>query len=183
MSKNSKKISVVFGAVVFACMACSGLAPVVNEARPTPVPNETVNVKQVADVKKLIKQGPQAFDKLYGKAVEAFETDDPGTVPGEMRDYKIAGVSNPQTTTAGMTVRFYKGKAVEIMIDLPSPTSSSTTALNQVGLDTPNTAPERTPVTEFWSNKTFNGVRFTRVWVYKLDTDSPLFTTVKVAAE
>ena len=183
MGKEMKTGTIAISAVIFACWACGGRAPVTKETETPPSRVENPSASQVADVTKLIGQSPAVFDKTFGKPVEAFETDDPGTMPGEMRDYKLAGVANPQTTTAGMTARFYRGKAVEIMVDLPSPTSSSASALRQVGLDTQDTPTEKAQLADFWSNKSFKGVRFKGVWAYKLDNDSSMFTTVKVTSE
>lgn len=183
MSQSTFSSLIAFVAICCVGLGCGNRTNEKETSSPTPAKTEVTANAQIADLTKLIRQPPQVFDKAFGKAVEAFETDDPGTIPGEMRDYKIPGVSSPQTITAGMTVRFYKGKAVEIMVDLPSPTSSSAAALLQVGIDTQGVAPVRTPVTDYWPNLTFKGVTFKTVWAYKLDTGSSLFTTVKAASE
>jgi hypothetical protein len=131
----------------------------------------------------LIRQSPQVFEKSFGKATEISETDDPGTVPGEIRDYKIPGAGS-YSTTDGMMVRFFRGKAIMIMVDLPTPTGNAATALSQAGIDSKGIAPTVEAVLAHrWRNQTLNGIKFKDVAAHKLDSDGRNFTTVQAEVD
>lgn len=190
--QKRKLFSVISGlfacsAILVACLACASSS---NDYKNTSISpstqssQEIVSSTPVIDMAKLIRQPPQVFDKSFGKATEVFEADDPGTIPGEIRDYKVPGVTNFFSTTDGMLVRFFKGRAVDIMVDLPTPTSNAEAALSQVGLDVKGISPTiEAPAAYRWRNQTFRGIKFKDVAAHKLDAHSSKFTTVQVQIE
>jgi hypothetical protein len=83
-----------------------------------------------------------------------------------------------------MMVRFYKGKAVMIMVDLPTPTSNAQAALSQANLDAKGIAPTVEAVLAHrWRNQNLNGIKFKDVAAHKLDSDGRNFTTVQAEVD
>jgi len=130
---------------------------------------------------KLIGKPPTAFQE-FGREVSV-DVDDESVPPGELRTYPFPQPFNPDTST-GMMVTFYRGKAVNVLVDLSTPTSTPEEALTEVGLDVSGMAPTvRAPGATHWRNQTVNGIRFRDVAAFKLDSGTTQFTSLQVDAE
>lgn len=174
-------LGVVLG-FVLACARPSTDTKKSSSLSPSSTNSEILNSKPIVDIPKLMRQSPQVFEKTFGKATEISKTNDPGTVPGEIRDYKVPGAGS-YSTIDGMMVRFFKGKAVMIMVDLPMPTTNAQLALSQANLDAKGISPTvEAPLAHRWRNQTLNGIKFKDVAVHRLD-DSRNFTTVQTEVE
>lgn len=178
---------IALGVILGVCLACANSGNNNKNAlssSPIMTNSEVAKPALIVDIPKLMLQPPESFEKTFGKATEISKTNDPGTVPGEIRDYKIPGVTNPNSTTDGMMVRFYKGKAVMIMVDLPQPTSNVEAALSQTGIDLNGIVPTiEAPLARRWQSKSFNGIKFKDVAAHRLDLESKNFTTVQAEVE
>lgn len=175
-------IGVVLG-FGLACVSSSTDTKKPSSSSPATTNSEVVNSKLIVDIPKLMRQSPQVFEKSFGKATEISKTNDPGTVPGEIHDYKVPGAGS-YSTADGMMVRFYRGKAVMIMVDLPTPTRNAQAALSQANLDAKGVAPTVEAVLAHrWRNQTLNGIKFKDVAAHKLDSDGRNFTTVQAEVD
>jgi len=176
---------VAIGAILGFGLACASSSSDIKKSSspsPTTTNSEIINSKPIVDIPKLMRQSPQVFEKTFGKATEISQTNDPGTVPGEIRDYKVPGAGS-YSTTDGMMVRFYKGKAVMIMVDLPAPTSNAEAALSQANLNVKGISPTvEAPLAHRWRNQSLSGMKFKDVAAHRLD-DSRNFTTVQAEVE
>ncbi len=186
MNKFSALLITTLVLITFA-LACANSGNNIKNvpsSSPTTTNAEDVKSVPVVDIPKLMQQSPEIFEKNFGKATEISKTNDPGTVPGEIRDYKLPGVTNPKSTEDGMMVRFYKGKAVMIMVDLLNSTSNVEAALSQTGIDLNNIAPTiDAPLARRWRSKSFNGIKFKDVAAHRLDLESKNFTTIQAEVE
>jgi hypothetical protein len=134
----------------------------------TPVPSNTPNLitenAVKADVPRLAGKTAAEIDKILGKPDKITPATIAREMPGEYRLYKIAG--NPK----GLSVRFYKGKAVRFNLILGNPFASAREALLETfNIDVKNSAPtvdKNEPLSEKWQG-TFGGVRFATVYAKK----------------
>lgn len=77
------------------------------------------------------------------------------------RDYNLATVAKPVSTSQGIMVRFYKGKGVMILVDIPARTDTAEEALLQAGLDVKGSQPNvDTPYAVQWVDQTIGGIKF-----------------------
>lgn len=152
---------------------------------PTPTPKvvrspRAVKSAPAIDIPKLMRQPPEVFEESFGEATEIFKGDK--TV--EIREYEIPGVTKTNLTKAGLTIHFYKGKAIRITVDLLAPTSSAEEALSQVKIDAKGVAPsEKRGIYVIWFNRSLNGIKFEKVWASSSDSDSQNFTTVQATVQ
>jgi hypothetical protein len=191
----------IIGGVIGLCALCGVVGNLVdkNKASQTSVattnptnttgtsnPTTSTNIATpVVDIPKLIHQPPEVFEKSFGKATEIVQItkNDYGTAPGEFRDYKVPGAGK-YSTKNGMMVRFYKGKAVLIMVDLPTPASSAETALSQVNIDVKGISPTfESVLAHRWQNQNLNGITFKDVAAFKIGADGKNFTTMQAEVE
>lgn len=172
-NQNNFNLAICFLILLVIACACpkkqgqdyraTGLSVSPELAKKSPVPAPLV------DVPKLINQSPQNFDATYGKPVKVTPiTGNRKDAPGEFRDYRISGVTNPQSTDAGLTVVFHQNKVIGFLLDLPKAVSVET-ALAQIGIDVHGAPPTtKTAGGQFWQNITLNGIRYDFIKVLKV---------------
>jgi hypothetical protein len=184
---NMKNLSFVFIALI-AVLGCgngggtTSPSNLVNQSiSPSSTPPSTAG--PIVNIPKLIGKPPGEFEKVYGNATEISETNDPGTTPGDIRDYSVPGVSDPNSTEHGLMVRFHKGKAVSMLVDFPKPVDDRESAFALVGLDIKGKAPHFTaPLSEGWEHYLINDIFFKRAEAMKLGSDKR-FTSFKCEIE
>lgn len=126
---------------------------------PTYIPAPQVESKPLINIPALANKSAKDVDAILGKPAEVTPTNDPGTTPGEFRDYKISGVT-PNITSDGLMVRFYRDKAVHFTFDLPGPVGTPEDALLLAGIDVKGASPlVQAPMAKRWVG-TFGGVNF-----------------------
>jgi hypothetical protein len=135
--------------------------------------------KAVLDVPQLIGKSPADFEKVLGPAVRVTKiTNDPDMMPGEYRDYKIANTLGSMTED-GLWVRFYRGVAHHITLDLPKLVDTPEEALLMAGIDVRGTAARiKAPIADRWTGN-FNGINFKDVAALKLDSAMKKYSTVQ----
>lgn len=131
----------------------------------TPSVSPKPKQKTIIEIPKLIGQSPKFIEAQLGKPTEITpitkDLPDEKRTPGEFRDYKIVGLSKPISTNNGAMIRFYKNKAIMIMVDLPSPTVTAEEALQLAGIDVNDISPTIVaPLAKRWKNFSYNGVKY-----------------------
>ena len=176
------KFAALFFAVfiIFGCQKTvdSNLA---NEQTPKPEPSKALAPKPESasriDVPKLAGKTAEELDKMLGKPEKITPATAAKEIPGEYRLYKIE--DNPK----GLSVRFYKGKAVRFNLILAKPFASAADALRETfNIDVKNIPPtveKGEPLSRKWQGE-FGGVRFATVYAKK---DKPDGQFVMVHAE
>lgn len=145
-------------------------------------PNSATQV--VINIPTMIEQAPEAFEKVFGKATSTVKTNDPGTTPGEIRDYSLPGVTKTFSTDDGLMVRFHNGKAVSIVFDFPRPVDNRDDAFSLAGLDVKGKTPNaKAGLSEGWRHYLIGNIFFQRVEALKLGPDGKEFTTFKAETE
>lgn len=160
--------------------------PVTEHANASPSQSTTPNsaTEAVVNVPMMIEQSPEAFEKMFGKAISSVKTNDPGATPGEIRDYSLPGITKTFFTDQGLMVRFHNGKAVSIAFDFPTPVDNRDAAFNLAGLDVKGKTPNSTAgLAEGWKHYLIGNIFFASVEVLKLGPDGKEFTTFKAATE
>jgi hypothetical protein len=127
--------------------------------------SEPKEAQLVLDIPRLANQPPSAFESLLGKPTEITKiTGRREHAPGEFRDYKIPGVASNRSTRDGLMVRFYKGKAVMFMLDLPRTVTTAKEAFAMAGINIGNRRPDVTALAaEVWNNVIINGKTYKNV--------------------
>lgn len=146
-----------------------------------PAPSQTStpkseSVRQI-DVPRLAGKSAEELDKVLGKPEKITPATARKEVPGEYRLYKIEG--NPK----GLSVRFYRNKAVRFNLILEKPFASAKDALLETfNIDVKSISPtvdKTEPLSQKWQGE-FGGVRFATVYAKK---DTPNGQFVMVHAE
>jgi len=139
----------------------------------TPKPESKAKI----DVPQLAGKSPEELDKILGKPEKITPATVAKETPGEYRLYKTEG--NPK----GLSVRFYRGKAVRFNIILEKSFAAAKDALLETfNIDVKNIPPtieKAEPLSQKWQGE-FGGVRFTTVYAKK---DKPNGQFVMVHAE
>lgn len=141
-------------------------------------PTETIVPKPESasriDVPKLAGKTAEELDQVFGKPEKITPATVAKEMPGEYRLYKISGNSK------GLSVRFYRGKAVRFNLILEKPFASAQDALRQTfNIDVKNAPPtveKNEPLSQKWQGG-FGGVRFATVYAKK-DTANGKFVMV-----
>ena len=180
--KKSLKVAALFcAALIFT--GCQKTEEPVNSGEQdlTPNPSRTAtppfeNADRI-DVPRLAGKTSEEIDKTLGKPEKITPATVARETPGEYRLYKIEG--NPK----GLSVRFYKNKAVRFNLILEKPFASAPEALLKTfNIDVKNSAPaveKSEPLSQKWQGE-FGGVRFATVYAKK---DRPNGQFVMVHAE
>jgi hypothetical protein len=139
----------------------------------TPKPESKVKI----DVPQMAGKPAEELDKILGKPEKITPATVQKEMPGEYRLYKIE--SNPK----GLSVRFYRGKAVRFNLILGKPFAAAKDALLETfNIDVRNVPPandKAEPLSQKWQGE-FGGVRFATVYAKK---DKPDGQFVMVHAE
>lgn len=144
--------------------------------QPTPDRNEpqsAVNIYQFA------YNSPEDIEEVFGKPLEIKKiTDVKAQMPGEYRLYRL------NNNDKGLSVRFYRGKAVRFNVFLPQKEASSAKALRETfGVDVGG-AP-RVPSEQFvekWQGN-FAGLNFTTIYAMKEKPSDKGFAMVHAEIE
>ena len=168
-------VSMVFGCQSAEESKGSNLQNLVPAPSPTPTPKSESAIK--IDVPQLAGKSSEELDKALGIPEKITPAAIAKEIPGEYRLYKIAG--NPK----GLSVRFYKNKAVRFNLILEKPFASARDALLETfNIDVQNAPPtveKSEPLSQKWRGE-FGGVRFATVYAKK---DQPDGRFVMVHAE
>ena len=155
----------------FACQnSTENQTSKVNSATISPTPN-VVNtpseLQKTADVPKFANKSAAELDKIFGQPEKITPATLASEKPGEYRLYKMAG--HPK----GLSVRFYKDKAVRFNLILGTPEKSSRDALlKYFGIDvTKMTVVKGDSLSETWKG-TSNGVNFSTAYAKRDDAKS-----------
>ena len=144
---------------------------------PSNTPNIIPKIVSRIDVPRLAGKSAEELDKIIGKPEKITPATARKEIPGEYRLYKIEG--NPK----GLSVRFYKDKAVRFNLILEKPFASAKDALLETfTIDVKNIPPtvdKAEPLSQKWQGE-FGGVRFATVYAKK---DTPNGQFVMVHAE
>lgn len=163
--------------IVVLTSACnrSSIPQTGTNQKPVAEPSATV----VLNIPQLIGKPPGEFEKVVGAPVRVETiTNDPDMMPGEYRDYKIAD-SLGSMTEDGLWVRFYKGVAHHITLDLPILVDTPEEALSMAGIDVRGKAARvKAPIADRWTGN-FNGIYFKDVAAFKLNSDMKKYSTVQ----
>ena len=166
--------------MVFGCQSAeeskrSDLQNLVPAPSPTATPKNESATK--ADVPQLAGKSAEELDKILGKPEKITPATVQKEMPGEYRLYKLEG--NPK----GLSVRFYRGRAVRFNLILEKPFASAKAALLETfDIDVKNIPPtieKSEPLSQKWQGE-FGGVRFATVYAKK---DKPDGQFVMVHAE
>lgn len=181
MKKYLTLLAALFAALMF--FGCQKDEEAKNRDFQTPAiePARTIAPKNVDEVKidvpRLAGKPAEEFDRIFGKPEQVTPATAAKEIPGEYRLYKIEG--NPK----GLSVRFYKNKAVRFNLILEKPFASANDALHQAfNIDVKNIPPtieKNEPLSYKWRGD-FGGVRFATVYAKK---DKPDGQFVMVHAE
>lgn len=163
--------------IVVLTSACSRLGTPQTSTNQEPVSESQARV--VLNIPHVIGKSPAEFEKVVGSPARVERiTNDPDMMPGEYRDYKIANTLGSMTED-GLWVRFYKGVAHHITLDLPKLVDTPEEALLMAGIDVRGkTARVRAPIADRWSGN-FNGVDFKDVAAFKMDASMKKYSTVQ----
>lgn len=161
MTKKFYVISAVFlSSLAFGCQSAQEETKSEPKAAlsPTPVSAATVSPKAAQnsiDVAKLVGKPAAELDKALGAPEKITPAAVAKEMPGEYRLYKLNG--HPK----GLSVRFYKDKAVRFNLLLGTPEKSAREALQKYfGIDVSKMKPVKgDPLSETW-NGSSNGVNF-----------------------
>jgi hypothetical protein len=133
----------------------------------------------VIDIPQFLRKPHETFEKAFGKPLTIDVEDDPDRMPGEHREYRPEGAQPHILTLAGLSVRFFKDKSVDIFVDLPNSTTDAETALLRVGVKTGGEAPNiRALAADRWRDRVLDGAAYKEVAVIKNDYTN--ITTVQV---
>jgi hypothetical protein len=136
-----------------------GSEPAVNVTVSSPTPEDSVGPEKtvaVVDVPQLADQPAAGFERVFGEPVKVTEiTDNPRLMPGEYREYKVAG--HPKN----LSVRFYKNRAKRFNLLLGTPEKSSQAALQKIfKIDVGRMRPVKTDsLSETWAGM-FGGINY-----------------------
>lgn len=116
------------------------------------------------DVPRLAGKTAEELDKVLGAPEKITPAVVAKEMPGEYRLYKISG------NAKGLSVRFYRNRAVRFNLILEKPFASASDALRQAfNIDTKNIAPtvdKNEPLSQKWQGE-FGGVKFATVYAKK----------------
>jgi hypothetical protein len=159
--------------------ACSAANVNRTTSQPTPRPP----AKPYLNLMPLLLGTPSEFDEVFGPATASTPTDEPESMPGEWRDYKVPGAV-PKNTAHGLTVRFYGGHAVSIQVDLDGSYADEIEAVSRIGIDLRQeiSPPARAPIAVNWTWIKYGGFKFKKISALKFGDDDR-FTTVNVELE
>jgi hypothetical protein len=107
----------------------------------------------------LAGQPSAAIDTVLGRPSQINRINsNPSQMPGEFRDYDVAGLSGP------LVVRFHRDRAVFFTAHLQQPEMTAEAALLRVGIDMRRSdANTRAPMAHWWRERTIEGNQFTKV--------------------
>jgi len=168
MLKFFKFGSVIFTALLFFGCQKANETNKISEQNSKPVPSNTPNIiiesAGKIDVPRLAGKGAEELDKTLGKPEKITPATVAREMPGEYRLYKTEG--NPK----GLSVRFYKDKAVRFNLILEKPFASAREALLETfNIDVKDAAPtieKNEPLSQKWQGE-FSGVKFATVYAKK----------------
>ena len=166
----TKKISLTF--VIFLsslAFSCQSAQPVKVEQKPEASPNATVSATtkespNLIDIPKFANKSAAELDKLLGQPEKVTPATLAGEMPGEYRLYKMAG--HPK----GLSIRFYKDKAVRFNLILGTPEKSSRDALlKYFNIDVSKmTSVKGESLSETWKGAS-NGTNFSTAYAKRED--------------
>jgi hypothetical protein len=148
---------ILLSALIFGCQTAQETKV---ETKPQATPTVAVNPMQsTVDVPKLANKSTVELDKVFGQPEKVTLATVSNEMPGEYRLYKMAG--HPK----GLSVRFYKDKAVRFNLILGMPEKSSRDALlKYFNLDaTKMTTVRGDSLSETWKGAA-NGVNFSTAY-------------------
>lgn len=139
----------LFLALLFAVLgsvAYGGYSLIKGDPEPSAAP-------ALFDLMAVIGESPSQVEAVLGAPVDTVLIENvPEYMPGEFRDYSIAGAPGPTT------VRFFKDKAVFVTVLLPQGHETAVMALRRVGIDLENVPPDtRAPVAIWWRSGSVPG--------------------------
>lgn len=152
--------------VLVILVACGG------SDRPSPADPPLVEIVPLAG------QPPEVVDAALGPPTQINPIQrNPDQMPGEFRDYELAGLPGP------LLVRFHRSRAVFFTVYLPHPEPSAEEALLRAGIDMRGTNPDtRAPMAQWWRNRMIQGQRFVKVGAVS-DGPASGYHTVQVEIE
>ena len=166
----TKKISLTF--VIFLsslAFSCQSAQPVKVEQKSEASPNATVSattkeLPNLIDIPKFANKSAAELDKLLGQPEKVTPATLAGEMPGEYRLYKMAG--HPK----GLSIRFYKDKAVRFNLILGTPEKSSRDALlKYFNIDVAKmTSVKGESLSETWKGAS-NGANFSTAYAKRED--------------
>jgi hypothetical protein len=168
-------------ALAWACAACefsARLATAPAQEAPAAPPAE-VAAGVVIDIPRIIGLSVDEVEKAAGKPKSKTKiTSTPEEMPGEFRDYEVKG-TQLALTVHGLMVRYYRGRAVHMTLDLPESAATAEEALRMAGIDVGGAEPRvRASRAVRWSG-TFGGVDFKDVAALKMGRDGSRFSSVQ----
>ena len=134
----------VTAAVTIGTIFMRGSSPRVTTTEPL-ILNKTISPqKAIIDLTQLGGKPITTVEKILGKPVKIDVIRDyPDDMPGEYRDYRIKGLKGVGETETGLSVQYYKGKAVSFIVELENGAETATDALLLVGIDVKDSKPIR----------------------------------------
>lgn len=166
---------VVFLALLVAIPAVIGYG-LYRAARP---PQEATTPEPILEVMAILGEPPDVVEAHLGSAVEIVLIENvPDFMPGEFRDYLVAGVST------SVTVRFLRGRAKFITVYLDEGVETAEEALLMVGLDL-RTRPAtfQSPLVIWWRQFQQGGKTFEKAGAWRGMNGSPSgFDMIQVEA-
>lgn len=165
----TKKLGLTF--VIFLsslAFSCQSAQPVKVELKPETISTATIAPKMEQnsiDVPKFANKSATDFDKLFGQPEKVTPATLANEMPGEYRLYKMAG--QPK----GLSIRFYKDRAVRFNLILGTPEKSSRDALlKYFNVDVAKMASLKgESLSEAWKGAS-NGANFTTAYAKREDT-------------
>jgi hypothetical protein len=157
MINNFSLIFVIFLAslLAFGCQSAQETKTETKTIAPTPTVVSLTPTQTMAEVPKLVNKSAAELDKTFGPPEKITPATIARETPGEYRLYKLTG--HPK----GLSVRFYKDKAVRFNLLLGTPEKSSREALLKFfGIDVSKMSTVRSEsLSETWKGVS-NGVNF-----------------------
>ena len=167
------KFSLIFVIFLFSfSFGCQTTQETKVETKPQASPTVTATIapnelQKTADVPKLVNKSAAELDKTFGQPEKITPATLASEKPGEYRLYKMAG--HPK----GLSIRFYKDKAVRFNLILGTPEKSSRDALLKIfNIDvTKMTVVKGDSLSETWKGES-NGVNFSTAYAKRDDAKS-----------
>ena len=150
-----------------------------DEATPAPKVKPELDPRPIIDITRLAGKSAAELQRALGKPVGLTKiTSNQELMPGEYRDYKVDGALTV-ATPYGLTVRFFKGRAVHFTLDLQSFSDTPEKALLLAGFDVRGAIPRiKASRATRWTGR-FGGIDFTDVAAIKAGKDQN-YTTIQV---
>jgi hypothetical protein len=181
---NLRFVLFIFTFILYGCSNLQSTGQNETQVSPSPKPsisatqNETARIKPVIDVPNLANKPAEDFEKIFGKSVKITTIKNvPEHMPGEYRLYKV--VNHPD----GLSVRFYKNRALRFNLFLSEQTESPKDALLKTfGIDVKDAASTKTQFVEKWAGE-FNSIKFKTAYAMKKDINSSKYAMVHAEVE